>query len=31
MESKIRKKSIYGNFVSWKLLHMIIKTGDNII
>ncbi|KRX07569.1 Protein kinase-like domain [Pseudocohnilembus persalinus] len=29
-EKRIRQQSIYGHFKSWKLIHLIIKTGDNL-
>ncbi|EDK31559.2 phosphatidylinositol 3-kinase (macronuclear) [Tetrahymena thermophila SB210] len=29
-EARIRKHSPFGHFKSWKLVHMIVKTGDNI-
>lgn len=29
-EERIRKDSPFGNFLSWKLVHLIIKTGDNL-
>jgi hypothetical protein len=27
---KLRKKSIYGHFKSWRLVNLIVKTGDNL-
>lgn len=30
MGRRIRGKSIYGQLKSWKLLHMMVKTGDNL-
>ncbi|EGR29036.1 phosphatidylinositol 4-kinase, putative [Ichthyophthirius multifiliis] len=29
-EQRIRKNSPFGNFKTWKLVHIIIKTGDNL-
>jgi phosphatidylinositol kinase/protein kinase (PI-3 family) len=30
MTERIRSKSIFGGLKSWRLLHMMVKTGDNL-
>lgn len=30
MAERIRAKSIYGGLKTWQLLHMMVKTGDNL-
>jgi phosphatidylinositol kinase/protein kinase (PI-3 family) len=30
MTERIKSKSIFGGLKSWKLLHMMVKTGDNL-
>lgn len=30
MKERIRGKSIYGGFQSWDLVHLIVKTFDNL-
>ena len=27
---KIRRRSAFGGFESWRLVHLIVKTGDNL-
>ena len=30
MQEKIREKSIYKDLSTWKLIHLIVKTDDNL-
>lgn len=30
VEERIKKKSIYRNFKTWKLVNLMVKTGDNL-